>query len=576
MSTTIDPTVAPATAATAVDTTTAPTLAFTDVAKVFATGTRALEGVSIDVRPGEFVSVVGPSGCGKSTLLRLAAGLDDATEGVVDVRADTTSFVFQEATLLEWRTAQRNVELVGELAGVGAAERRRRAAEALELVGLKGFENQHPRALSGGMRMRVSIARALVAEPQLALFDEPFGALDEITRLKMQTELQRLFQLKGFAAMFITHSISEAVYLSSRVLVMSGRPGRIVDDIELPWSYPDPRAALRTRVRTHRRTPLARFGGALVSQNLALKAPASLADTSASGSPLIGGGCRGIRRDHDRLDGRPSPPRPQCRIGRPRRLVAGHADRRGADRHHRDLVRRVVPAAQREPPLPAAASPPGAGRDDRQRQGDRPDDRRTRSDHHRRPHRPRDRRPIGMGWAIVMSQWTLAEKILYPYAVILQTIPILALTPLIGIWMGYGLPARIVVCVIIAVFPMISNTLFGLQSATPAAHDLFTLQKATKWQRMTKLMLPAAIPSIFTGLRQSAGLAVIGAIVGDFFFQQGSQGIGGLLRTYTLRLNMEPLFLAIIFTALFGVIVFSIFAALDRVVVGRLFGVATR
>ncbi|WP_282837247.1 ABC transporter ATP-binding protein [Microbacterium flavum] len=225
-------------AAGAVDSTAIPTLGFTDVAKVFATGTRALENVSIDVRPGEFVSVVGPSGCGKSTLLRLAAGLDDATEGVVDVRADTTSFVFQEATLLEWRTAQRNVELVGELAGVGAAERRRRAAEALELVGLKGFENQHPRALSGGMRMRVSIARALVAEPQLALFDEPFGALDEITRLKMQTELQRLFQLKGFAAMFITHSISEAVYLSSRVLVMSGRPGRIVDDIELPWSYP--------------------------------------------------------------------------------------------------------------------------------------------------------------------------------------------------------------------------------------------------------------------------------------------------------------------------------------------------
>lgn len=179
---------------------------------------------------------------------------------------------------------------------------------------------------------------------------------------------------------------------------------------------------------------------------------------------------------------------------------------------------------------------------------------------------------IGMGWALVMSQWLLAEKILYPYAVILQTIPILALTPLIGIWMGYGLPARIVVCVIIAVFPMISNTLFGLQSATPAAHDLFTLLKATKWQRMTKLMFPAAVPSIFTGLRQAAGLAVIGAIVGDFFFQQGSQGIGGLLRTYTLRLNMEPLFLAIIFTALFGVIVFSIFAALDRVVVGRLFG----
>ncbi|WP_296198045.1 ABC transporter ATP-binding protein [uncultured Microbacterium sp.] len=220
------------------DSSVTPTLSFTDVAKVFGTGTRALENVSIDIRPGEFVSVVGPSGCGKSTLLRLAAGLDSASEGMIDVRADTTSFVFQEATLLEWRTAQRNVELVGELAGVGKAERRRRATETLDLVGLKGFEDQHPRSLSGGMRMRVSIARALVAEPQLALFDEPFGALDEITRLKMQTELQRLFQVKGFAAMFITHSISEAVYLSSRVLVMSGRPGRIVDDIQLPWSYP--------------------------------------------------------------------------------------------------------------------------------------------------------------------------------------------------------------------------------------------------------------------------------------------------------------------------------------------------
>lgn len=227
---------APATPAQ--DATQGPTLSLHDVTKVFDTGTRALEDVSFDVRPGEFVSVVGPSGCGKSTLLRLAAGLEPITTGSIDVHADTTSFVFQEATLLEWRTAQKNVELVGELAGVPRAERAARATAALDLVGLKGFEQQHPRSLSGGMRMRVSIARALVAEPQLALFDEPFGALDEITRLKMQTELQRLFQLKGFAAMFITHSISEAVYLSSRVLVMSGRPGRIVDDIELPWSYP--------------------------------------------------------------------------------------------------------------------------------------------------------------------------------------------------------------------------------------------------------------------------------------------------------------------------------------------------
>lgn len=179
---------------------------------------------------------------------------------------------------------------------------------------------------------------------------------------------------------------------------------------------------------------------------------------------------------------------------------------------------------------------------------------------------------LGIGYAVVMVQAGWVEKILYPYAVILQTIPILALTPLIGIWMGYGFSARIVVCVIIALFPMIANTLFGLQSAGPAAHDLFTLNRATRAQRLFKLQFPAALPSIFTGLRNAAGLSVIGAIVGDFFFQQGLPGIGGLLRVYTLRLNMDALFTAIILTALFGVAVFSVFAALDRAVIGRWYG----
>jgi NitT/TauT family transport system permease protein len=183
---------------------------------------------------------------------------------------------------------------------------------------------------------------------------------------------------------------------------------------------------------------------------------------------------------------------------------------------------------------------------------------------------------IGIGWAVVMSQFSWAEKILYPYAVILQTIPILALVPLIGIWMGYGFPARITVCVIIAVFPMISNTFFGLQSATAEAHDLMTLNRATRAQRLLKLQFPAAVPSIFTGLRNAAGLAVIGAIVGDFFFQQGSPGIGGLLRVYTQRLSMEPLLTAVTLTALFGVAFFTAFAALDRAIVGRWYGRASR
>ena len=216
------------------------TLRLDGVGKRFATGTVALTDVSMQVDRGDFVTVVGPSGCGKSTLLRLASGLDDVTSGTLAVAAGATSYVFQDATLLEWRSALRNVELVGELRGVPKAQRRVRAREALELVGLTGFERQHPRQLSGGMRMRVSIARALVAEPDLALFDEPFGALDEITRLHLQTELQKIFVLKRFAGLFITHSVSEAVYLSTRVLVMSGRPGRIVAEIPVPFGYPRP------------------------------------------------------------------------------------------------------------------------------------------------------------------------------------------------------------------------------------------------------------------------------------------------------------------------------------------------
>ncbi|MGC5629631.1 ABC transporter ATP-binding protein [Georgenia sp. Z1344] len=216
-----------------------PMLTLDGVGKTFGagngTGTVALTDVDLTVSPGELVTVVGPSGCGKSTLLRLAAGLDRPTAGTLTTRTDAISYVFQDPTLLEWRTALGNVELAGHLTGVPRAQRRREALAALELVGLAGSEDRYPRELSGGMRMRVSLARALVREPELALFDEPFGALDEITRLTMQTELLRLFTTASFAAVFITHSVSEAAYLSTRVLVMSGRPGRIVADVPVPW-----------------------------------------------------------------------------------------------------------------------------------------------------------------------------------------------------------------------------------------------------------------------------------------------------------------------------------------------------
>jgi len=213
-------------------------LRFDHVSMVFPDGTHAVDDVSLGLSRGELVSVVGPSGCGKSTLLRIASGLTTATSGEVEVDADDVGYVFQDATLLPWRNVQANVELFAELHGAPKEERRRLAAEAIELVWLKGFEKQMPRRLSGGMKMRVSLARSLTMKPGVFLFDEPFGALDEITRERLNDELLRLFLSQRFAGLFVTHSVSEAVFLSTRVLVMSPRPGRIVADVAVPFDYP--------------------------------------------------------------------------------------------------------------------------------------------------------------------------------------------------------------------------------------------------------------------------------------------------------------------------------------------------
>jgi NitT/TauT family transport system ATP-binding protein len=215
-----------------------PALAFRGVTLTFANGTRALDDVDLDIRPGEFVSLVGPSGCGKSTMLRLAAGFETATAGTVEVATDHLGYVFQEATLLPWRTVARNVELPAEIAGVPKAERRAAARDAIERVGLAGFERHRPAQLSGGMRMRASIARALTMKPELFLFDEPFGALDEITRQRLNEEVGSLFVRDGFAGVFVTHSVPESVFMSTRVIVLNGQPGRIAADIPVPFAFP--------------------------------------------------------------------------------------------------------------------------------------------------------------------------------------------------------------------------------------------------------------------------------------------------------------------------------------------------
>ncbi len=213
------------------------------IGKSFASGTVALEDVNLVIREGDFLSLLGPSGCGKSTALRIIAGLSSPTSGHLDwhgaeLERGEIGFVFQEPTLLPWASVFDNVWLPLRLRGVSRQDAAREVADALELVHLTGFEKAVPRELSGGMKMRVSIARSLVTRPRMLLMDEPFAALDEITRFKLNADILDLWRERGFTVVFVTHSVFESVFLSNRIAVMAARPGRIFREMTIDAPYP--------------------------------------------------------------------------------------------------------------------------------------------------------------------------------------------------------------------------------------------------------------------------------------------------------------------------------------------------
>jgi len=224
-----------------------PIIRFRQVVKSFGKGPTVLGGIDLDIQDGEFVSFIGPSGCGKSTLLRLAAGLRPLTSGVVtvdgqspDARRREMAFIFQEPALLPWRTVLGNIEVPLQLQGVSKGERRRVADRMIELVGLSDVRRYYPRQLSGGMKMRVSLARGLTKSPKVIILDEPFGALDAITRDRLNEDLLAIRAEKAWTALYVTHSVAEAVFLSSRVVVLCGCPGRVHLEIPVPFPYPRP------------------------------------------------------------------------------------------------------------------------------------------------------------------------------------------------------------------------------------------------------------------------------------------------------------------------------------------------
>ena len=225
----------------------APLIELHDVDKVFSNGTVALKHLSLAVGAHEFVSLLGPSGCGKSTALRLIAGLGEVSAGRIEWADQSHSgsavhreigFVFQEPTLMPWATVFKNVYMPLRLSGQAKSAAADRVMDAIAKVGLSGFVDAYPRELSGGMKMRVSIARALVTEPKVLLMDEPFAALDEITRFRLNNDLLELWQDQSWTVIFVTHSVYESVYLSNRIVVMAARPGRVVADMDVAAPYP--------------------------------------------------------------------------------------------------------------------------------------------------------------------------------------------------------------------------------------------------------------------------------------------------------------------------------------------------
>jgi NitT/TauT family transport system ATP-binding protein len=213
-------------------------LSLRNISMTFPDGTQTIDNVNLSIDRGEFVTIVGPSGCGKSTLLRIISGLQQPTSGSCAVDRTSLGYVFQDSVLLPWRNVQKNVELNAELQGVSKAQRQEAARKAINLVNLNDHVTKYPHQLSGGMKMRCSLARSLVSQPHVFLFDEPFGALDEMTREHLNDELLNIFSHENFAGLFITHSIQEAVFLSTRVIVMSSQPGRFISEHTIDFPFP--------------------------------------------------------------------------------------------------------------------------------------------------------------------------------------------------------------------------------------------------------------------------------------------------------------------------------------------------
>ncbi|RLG10726.1 MAG: hypothetical protein DRN64_02470 [Thaumarchaeota archaeon] len=524
------------------------------VGKVFETeegSVRALKDVSFNVREGEFLSIIGPSGCGKTTLLRIIGGLVEQTEGEIVFKKGTIEdlhrncgFVFQDPTLLPWRDVLGNILLPLEVArggkrdkGEGNSERdeeKKKVKELLAMVELEGFEHFYPRELSGGMKQRVAIARALAQDPLILLMDEPFGALDEMTRGRMNFELLRIWKETGKTVIFVTHSIPEAVLLSERVVVLSERPGTVKDIIDIKFDERNP-SIIETEEFNKYVQKVRKALGAYTDGKIHIGADLKREDV------------RPVRKFEDFVPVPKFTPFlyimyifvfllfisawkavtfifriPPFLLPPPEDVFTEYVTL---------LVNRLL-LVHTYVTLYETITGFLAGS------------------------------AIGMLLGYPLAKSRRLERILSPYIVAAQTAPKIALAPLIVIWLGFGIASKFFLVALIVFFPIFVNMITGVRSVDRNLLELMKSTGASKFDIFWKIEIPSSLPMLFAGYKTGITLAVIGAVVGEFV---GANAGLGYLTIYAAGLmDTTQVFVAIFQLTLLGISLYALISFIEK------------
>ena len=524
------------------------------VGKVFETeegSVRALKDVSFNVREGEFLSIIGPSGCGKTTLLRIIGGLVEQTEGEIVFKKGTIEdlhrncgFVFQDPTLLPWRDVLGNILLPLEVArggkrdkGEGNSEKdeeKKKVKELLAMVELEGFEHFYPRELSGGMKQRVAIARALAQDPLILLMDEPFGALDEMTRGRMNFELLRIWKETGKTVIFVTHSIPEAVLLSERVVVLSERPGTVKDIIDIKFDERNP-SIIETEEFNKYVQKVRKALGAYTDGKIHIGADLKREDV------------RPVRKFEDFVPVPKFTPflyimyifvfllfisawKAVTFIFRiPPFLLPPPED---VFREYVTLLVNGLLLVHTYVTLYETITGFLAGS------------------------------AIGMLLGYPLAKSRRLERILSPYIVAAQTAPKIALAPLIVIWLGFGIASKFFLVALIVFFPIFVNMITGVRSVDRNLLELMKSTGASKFDIFWKIEIPSSLPMLFAGYKTGITLAVIGAVVGEFV---GANAGLGYLTIYAAGLmDTTQVFVAIFQLTLLGISLYALISFIEK------------